>query len=378
MKHMIIFRYLSLEYIKVFIFSTFSFLAILMTTRLEEVARFASLGANKVTVILFSVYQLSYILPIVIPISGLLASVILMQRMSANSELTALRASGMSIREILSPILIIALFLMLFNFYIVSEVATESHLKSRVLKRQLSQINPLAIIHNKHLMQHKDLYFQGDKKNSTAEKIKDFFLLHWNSSSKKLSLLTAEELAYNEPTILGKDLTLITGLGKRQEEGFDDLYIENLQNAAMDVAGFSLFLKQKVKKVHDDFLKLSLLIHRIQKDVSLLDGSPKEAKEAAKRLNVSFSDIFRRFSIALAAFSFTLLGTAFGIVSSREKNHMKIVVVILLASFYLIAFFIGKAFEKNVLISGTLFLLPNAIIIAASFRELFLISRGGQ
>lgn len=87
--------YLLKNYLKVQILSVFSFIAILLVSRLEEIAQFAALGAKLSYLALFILYQIPYVLPIAIPISCLISAMLLFQRLSHTHELTALRAGGL-------------------------------------------------------------------------------------------------------------------------------------------------------------------------------------------------------------------------------------------------------------------------------------------
>ncbi len=60
-------------------------------------------------IVFFALYE-SPIFPIALPLSCLIASLLLIQRLSSSHELTALRASGFSLFDILTPILITAAF----------------------------------------------------------------------------------------------------------------------------------------------------------------------------------------------------------------------------------------------------------------------------
>src|SRR6516225_5987237 len=117
----ILWRYLLHHYLKVSFFCVFSFVAVLLTTRLDEIAHFASLGPEGWYILRFTFYQIPYILPIAIPVSALISAILLIQRLSHSQELTAFRASGMSIMGVLSPILIAGMLLSLANFYVASE-----------------------------------------------------------------------------------------------------------------------------------------------------------------------------------------------------------------------------------------------------------------
>src|ERR1700722_4320174 len=139
-------RYLLGQYIKVLILCTLSFIALLLTSRLEEIAHIATYGANFKLVFLFAAYQIPTILPIAISISALISSLLLFQRLSQTYELTAFRALGISLRSILCPLLLAGALLGVMNFYISSEIATATHLQTRKMAYALTSINPLLLL----------------------------------------------------------------------------------------------------------------------------------------------------------------------------------------------------------------------------------------
>src|SRR5688500_9040606 len=112
----LLWRYSLGHFLKIALACVCAFIAILLTMRLDEIAHFAALGAPFPYIILYTLYQIPYILPIAIPLSCLIASLIFIQRLSNTHELTALRASGFALRDLLAPILLTAAFLSLCNF----------------------------------------------------------------------------------------------------------------------------------------------------------------------------------------------------------------------------------------------------------------------
>src|SRR5262249_35116763 len=101
----ILWRYLLGHYLKVLVLCVLAFVAILLATRLDEIAHFATLGPEGMVILSFPLHQIPYILPIAIPISCLISAMLLIQRLSHTHEMTAIRASGLSLRMILCPIL---------------------------------------------------------------------------------------------------------------------------------------------------------------------------------------------------------------------------------------------------------------------------------
>ena len=115
----IIWRFLLNQYLKVMVLCAAAIIVVLLTTRLDEIAHFASLDASFVIVLLFVLYQIPYILPIAIPVSCLVSSILLVQRLSRTHELTAMRACGMALKDFIAPIVIAGSLLTIVNFYFV-------------------------------------------------------------------------------------------------------------------------------------------------------------------------------------------------------------------------------------------------------------------
>ena len=73
----IFWRYLLIHFLKVFCLCVVAFIAILLTMRLDEIASLMTLGAGVTELVWFTLQQIPYILPIAIPISALISSMLL-------------------------------------------------------------------------------------------------------------------------------------------------------------------------------------------------------------------------------------------------------------------------------------------------------------
>ena len=343
---MIINRYLLFQFLKVQLFCVVSFIAILLTTRLKEIAHFATLGAERGAIFWFAFCQIPYILPIAIPVACLISSIVLIQRLSASNELTALRASGKSLRTILSPILFAAFILALINFYVASELATQSHLETRKLEHQLREINPLFLLQNKHLSKFKGIYVNAE--GHSAEKASNLLIGLWSSYNQRIHLMTAQELAVSDSLILGKNLTFLTTFEAQGYPHQDNILIENVEKNTTSSEEFYQLLKKNVWRFHNDYLRLPILWAQIHYQWDQLyqarkNNAPEtKIKEICKNLNSSFSEIFRRISIALAAFTFTLMGAAFGMSIGRYHTQKGVYYVVAKPRYIYLATFLPK------------------------------------
>jgi lipopolysaccharide export system permease protein len=374
----IVWRYLIKDFLKISLACVFAFVAILLTMRMNEIAHFAALGAPLTTLLFFTLYQIPYILPIALPLSSLIASFLTIQRLSYFQECTALRASGFSILHILTPIWIVAAFFAIGNFWITSEFATQSHLKANILKNELRSINPLLLLQNKHLMRLKGFYFEILGSSHVGESAQDVILAFPNRHQGRLNILIAKQLITKPIQFIGEKVTLITGTESQKENDFDDLYIENMQSSTTNIRDFSYLLENKVFRVGNDYLKFSLLLSRledVQQDLQQ-SLSPENLRAKIKERNQIFSEMIKRLSLALAVFTFTVLGTTCGMSIGRRKHNRSVYFAISLSLLFLICFFAAKGIDNNVWIASFLYLFPHLFIILTSMLFLKRIARG--
>lgn len=378
----ILWRYLTAHFLKITLACVLAFVAILLTMRLDDIAHFAALGAPALYLLFFTLHQVPYILPIALPISCLIASLILIQRLSSTHELTALRACGFSLMNILAPILLSAAFLSLGNFWIASELATQSHLQTNLLKSELRSVNPLFLLHNKHLMRLKGFYFGALGASHVGESASDIVFAIPNKQQQRIHLMLAKKLKAAPTLFVGQRVSLITGAAHENDEEYDHLLIENMGSTITHVQDFANLLQRKVWTVNNDYLKLPLLLVRIQEQRGQLENarhegkSREEIKRLKRNLSQSQSEITKRFSISIAVFSFTLMGSAFGMNISRRRRFHTLYLAIALTTLYLIAFFVAKGVDHHLWLTAALYLVPHALIIFASLFVLRRIAKG--
>lgn len=378
----IIWRYLLGQYTKVFFLCLLSFVAILLTTRLDEIAHFATLGSEGLLVLWFTMHQIPYILPIAIPISSLISVIILMQRLSQTHEMTAFRACGLSLREVLTPLLIAGFFVAAANFYVVSELATQSHLATGITKMELRSVNPLLLLHNKHLMRLKGVYSDTLGNSRIGEYAGDIVIAMPNKHNSSINLIVAKNLKANSTTFMGKNVSIITPLSNESTPKLDQLMIENMISMETSIKDFSQILQKKVWTLNNDHLSLALLrarlqdLHRWKAETEKSGSNAVTLKQIKRNLSRSYAELIRRISIALAAFTFTLMGASFSISISRNRSNRSIFYVVGLAAMYIVAFFAAKGLEHQMLAATLLYIVPHIIIVIFSILMLTRVSKG--
>jgi lipopolysaccharide export system permease protein len=353
-------RFIASQFLKVFVLSAVSFVVILLTTRLEEIAYFATLGSTWTSVLIFTWNQVPFILPIAIPISCLISAVLLVQRLSTSYELTALRASGLSIGKILTPLLILSAYISIGNFYISSEMATESHLYNSRLKNEMRSINPLLLLQNKHVVRMKGIHMDTLGASKTGESADDVIIAMPNKDDTGLNFMVAKQLLANPGIFAGDHVTIIATPSPKKNIPI----IENMGSTALSTQDFSLLLKPGKPRFNNDYFRFGLL------------RAKAEVETDAKTTNRIYSEMIRRISMGTAAFTFTLMGAAFGMSIGRRPSNRGIFIAAMFAGLYLFCYFAARGMDSNYLAAGAFHVMPQVVILLFSIYTLRSLEKG--
>ncbi|NGX56624.1 MAG: hypothetical protein K1060chlam5_00867 [Candidatus Anoxychlamydiales bacterium] len=362
----IFWKYLSKQYLKIFFLSILSFISILLVTRLKEIASFATLSNNIINIFLFTLYQIPFILPIAISISCLISSVLLFQKLSSLNELTALRASGISLKSILAPLLILAMLLSFFNFLIASELTPKCRFKTKELLYEKTSINPIVLLQKKQKLSNiKNSYIEIDVKHGD-KKANNLILITPNKSSSRLSLIYANSLELKNKNLIANEVTFISYLDNNQNNNFDNLIIENQKKMITNANSISGFIKSKSWAMNTRSLPIRMLLLK----------SKHEAKLNKKNIDRADIEIAKRIAFALSAFSFTFIGASFGIQANRSNSKKSIILLCILTLIILSSFTLSKSFKQKPMLSMLSYILPQIMVLIFTAFRLKKISRG--
>lgn len=361
----VLWRYLLRQYFQVFLLCVCSFIAVLLVTRFQEIARFASSGASIGTLSLFVLYQIPYVLPFAIPISCLIAAMLLFQKLSHTHELTAFRACGLGIKWISFPLIFAGIFLSMINFSIASELAPKCRAYSKELIYEMTNVNPLFLLQKESMVRLKNSYFDM-KRLKSGKYAEDVILIMKNHSNQRLGVMTARELHLNGELLAGKEVTFISSLDSKKTDHFDHLIIENQASMHTKASNLSQFLQSSDWSDSYDYYPLKTILAKRSLDT----------KKSLLSFGRAQSEIARRVSIALAAFTFTFIGISFGMEIGRNRTKKGIFWAFGLASFFLICFISAKSIRHAPMLATIAYLLPHPLIFFLSLRFLKSQSRG--
>ncbi len=362
----ILWRYLMRCYFQVFILCVSGFIAILLVTRFQDIARFATTGAPLGYILLFILYQIPFILPLAIPISCLIASILLFQRLSRSHELTAMRAAGMGIKPLIFPLLLSGFLLTIGNFSFISEVAPRCRLLSKSLIYEMSATNPLCLLSKDTMIKLKNSHI--DMRQLKSDKFaKDVLIVQRDLSHERLGVMLAKELTVKDKDLIGKGITFISSLAPPAEAGdtYDHLVIENQGEMRIKADELLQYVRRSEWHLDEDYLSLRTILAKEKVDKGGFSWTGDGAVEIARRL-----------SLGLAPFVFTLIGTSVGMEIGRVRKIKGLAWAIGLAGGFMIAFVAAKSMRHSPLPAIGCYLIPHPLIVLVCLGFFKKVARG--
>ena len=257
------------------------------------------------------------------PLALLVSSILVFSRMSADSEIAAMRACGVNILAVMKYPILFAMACTLLGFWVNNEIVPRGHEVRRNLKTRVSVEAGLSVLEPGRLIDDfpkVKVYFSRKDGNW----LYDLVVLD-QSNPKVDRLVTADKALVTQQ---GADINL-------------DLYhmtvdpVDAEHNTLARANRFVYTLKDAIRKTTyhrrtKDF-RLRELLQRIREGEALAsrpaaeDGDDRQAAEARKAfvlrdvssLKVEFS---KRLVFAMASFCFVLVGIPLGIRSQRKES----------------------------------------------------------
>ena len=136
-------RYILKQHIGPFLFGFFIITLLFMLNLVfKELGRILSKGLDFMVVVEFFALNLAWIVALAVPMAVLMASLMAFGQLSADNEITAIKASGISVYRIIQPVLLVAIGLTLFLIWFNNEVLPDSNHRLRLLARDITIKKP--------------------------------------------------------------------------------------------------------------------------------------------------------------------------------------------------------------------------------------------
>ena len=313
----------------------------------------------------FIAYVLPFSLIFTIPWGLLTAILLVFGRLSADNELIALRANGVSVTRVCVPLAVIALVSTTICLWLNVQVAPAAQEKLRSTIFDLATRDPMALFGSDQVIDEfpgRKIYV-GKKEGNRLENI-TVFELGENSMPMKVTFARSGRL---EADLENKRILMhlyYARYQQRDEKDPNDLRKIrdgiNMSEGTLPISLEELYEKQK-KRPNRSALSIQQLLEQLK--------SENKREQSASR-----TEINKRFSFPFACLAFAIVGVPLGVTAHRRETSIGFAVGLIVAVTYFLFVIIGDTLRGNPKVHPELLVwFPNVLFIALGillFRRL--------
>lgn len=288
--------------------------------RLMKVFQYISSGVPAENAFLFLVYVLPIVFSFTIPWAALVSVMLVFGRLSADNEITAMRACGVSILQITAPIIVLAFLFSVICLYLNMELSNRYLGKARALVRNVIIDQPMSIFEPGIPVKYADLnIYIGAKEGNVIRDIQVYRMGKKGKWEQDVTAHTGKVEVDRERQVLH---VILNNATVATHEGKENIVTTTGKQLVFSINYGDNFNKRKLLE-RDKFLPSLELLARI--------GIEKQLGRDTTKQEVQFNS---RIALALSPIAFLLLGLPLAIRTSRRETSVGLFLSVLLAGVY--------------------------------------------
>lgn len=307
MRSRLLVRYVLAEMIPTFFLGVIVFVFILLMFQALRLTEFVLIHGVKLSTVLEMMGYLSTsFLAILFPMSLIFTVILTYGRLSADSEIVALRASGLSMISIATPAIILSFLVCLLSLQTSFHIAPWGNRQFEVLVSKLGSMKPGVTIKEGTFSEgFFDLVVYANKVDNKIGLLKDVFIYDERGGQSAITVIAKEGRLVQDPDKPGHSasLQLIDGSIHRAVDA---------RHTKIDFKTYDLQLFDPVNESISSKSPPSMSITEVLRSLD----SPDLKKEQRLELNTEFH---KRIAIGLACLVFGMIGVALGTVTNRRN-----------------------------------------------------------
>jgi lipopolysaccharide export system permease protein len=315
-------------------------------------------------VLSFLAYILPFSLTFTIPWGFLTAVLLVFGKMSAENELIAFRANGVSIPRICLSVLALAVVCVGTCLWINLDVAPKAQAKMKEALYNIATSNPLAMFGSDRIID----AFPGNKiyveRNQGAE-LFNLLVYKLNPDNEAIQVIFAHRGLLE--TDREKKELLLHIFDARYEQR-DDEDVENLMKIRQGITMQETTLPISLEELHDKKRGKGIGSMTAGELLERLNAEERQArmteKERAAEVSSAKAEISKRFSFSLASFAFALVGVPLAITAHRKETSVGFLLSLAVAvTYFFFIIFADGVRDKPYWHPELLMWLPNILCI---------------
>lgn len=313
-----------------------------------------------------------------IPLALLVASVLVFSRLSADSEIAAMRACGVNLLTVMRAPLLFALFCTVMGLFVNNEIVPRGHQIRRDLARRISVGAGLELLEPGRVIDDfpkVKIYFEEKEGNW----LRDLIVLDFSNPRVDRMITASKALVTSEGRDVVLDLHGMTvdpldennpGMARATRFQYrvkDALKDRTYKRHEKDFRFFEILSEIRLAKA--DVKDPQAAAERRAREGRAKGAVAKELKLVKKSLKSQLSNLRtefqKRFVFAFASICFVLVGVPLGIRAQRRESSIGIAIALVTALGYYLVVILMTSLEKNYAVRPDLLIwLPVALCAA--------------
>jgi len=290
-----------------------------------------------------------------IPWGVLLAVLLVFGKLSSENELVALRANGVGIIRICTPVFVITLGCLALCLWINLYVAPECERRFKELAFKLASTEPLALFGSDEVIDafpNRKIYV-GRKNGTTLE---DLHIYEMNAQQVPVRVIYAKRGTLE----VDKDnQRILLRIYDARYEDRDESDVNDLRRMHYGISVqegvFPISLQELINKAHSNQRPTELTLSHLQEAMDQKQG---------KQLTILRTELSKRFSNSMAVVTFVLVGIPLAISAQRRETSIGIAISICIAFTYFIFIVVADNVKSNASLHPEILVwLPNFIYL---------------
>ncbi len=303
-------------------------------------------------------YVLPFSLTFTIPWGFLTAVLLVFGRLSADSELVAVRSTGVSLFRLSLPVIILGALFSLLCLWINLSVAPRAQVEMRNTLFRIATNNPMALFGSDQVIDQ----FPGKKiyvGHREGDQLQNIQVYHLDAQYRPIRVVVAET-GRLEVDLQNQQILMhlgSTAYEERSDADPDDLRLIR-QGISLQEGTFPISLEELYKRNEGTRGLSSLTWKELNTEIDT--GAETEAAESEAR-----TEINKRFSFSLACFAFGLIGIPLAVTAQRRETSIGFTLSLIVAFSYFFFIILADSQKSNVAAMPHIIVwLPNVIFIS--------------
>lgn len=307
-------------------------------------------------ILLFMAYVMPFSLTFTLPWGFLTAVLLIFGRLSADNEMIALRACGVSLLRVCLPVLAVGVLLSLFTFWINARVAPHAEMAMRESIAAMARSNPESLFVADEVIDQ----FRGRKifiEAKDGPKLSGITVIEQDSSGYIEQVLYARhgEIETEEDT---DELVLML-----RDTLFEQRNTGEIHNLRHIRHGISV--SEVTINIPLDDLVAGHLHRRPLRSYTLNELFEYLPEAEGERVTAARTEISKRFSMSLACLAFALIAMPLGVTAQRKETSVGFAISLALAFGYFFFVVLAEMLRDDAGAHPYLLLwIPNVLFIA--------------